>query len=36
MPEHNSLHLGEKLLPFVQLLGSGELVIREAKMLAND
>jgi hypothetical protein len=36
MPGHNPLHLREKLLPFVQLLGSGEPVIREAKMLAND
>ena len=31
-PDHH-LHLREKLLPFGLLLGGGELIIREAKLL---
>jgi hypothetical protein len=34
LPGHNCLYLREKLLPFGLLLGSGELVIREAELLA--
>ena len=34
VPGHNHLHFREKLLPFGLLFGRGELVIREAKLLA--
>lgn len=34
LPEHHHLHLSKKLLPIGLLLGSGELVIREAELLA--
>ena len=34
LPGHHHLHLSEKLLPFGLLLGRGELVIREAELLA--
>ena len=34
LPGHHRLHLREKLLPFGLLLGCGELVIREAELLA--
>ena len=34
LPGHHCLHLREKLLSFGLLLGSGELVIREAELLA--
>ena len=35
LPGHHRLHLREKLLPLGLLLGRGELVIREAKLLAS-
>ena len=34
LPGHHHLHLREKLLPFGLLFGGGELVIREAELLA--
>ena len=34
LPRHHHLHLREKFLPFGLLLGRGELVIREAELLA--
>ena len=34
LPRHHRLHLKEELLPFGLLLGGGELVIREAELLA--
>jgi len=34
LPRHHHFHLREKLLPFGLLLGRGELVIREAELLA--
>lgn len=35
LPGHHHFHLREKLLPFGLLLGRGELVVREAKLLAS-
>lgn len=32
---HHHLHLKEEFLPFVLLLGSGELVIRETELLSS-
>ena len=34
LSRHHHLHLREELLPFGLLLGGGELVIREAELLA--
>lgn len=34
LPGHHHLHLREELLPFGLLFGGGELVIREAELLA--